>query len=223
VVLAGKALAVSQRRIRPLWEIEPGLPARMLAAVARRRLSRLGEPWTMQVALDEGGAARVIAGTLISLVSPELAQVWLPESVVTLFPPRANAMPPADAAVVRGPIRPDAAAEALLEALRYSLPPHLVSTLGGCAVVSADDMGSRLLGFAAGPNAAAAPDPDVLVAEVFADNPAGQGTECTPVVLAFEAPGTREYHDPPEIVIAAPPDVRKNAKRKAGKPTGVDN
>jgi hypothetical protein len=121
---------------------------------------------------------------------------------VTLFPPRANAVPPADAAVVRGPARPHASAAALLDALRYSLPPHLVSTLAGCAVVSADDLGSRLLGFAAGPHVGATPEPEVLVAEVFADNPAGQGSECTPIVLAFEAPGTREHHDPAEFVRA---------------------
>lgn len=213
-VLSGKVLAVTQRRVRPLWEIEPGRLARFLATVARRRLPRLSEPWTMQVALDEGGVVRVFAGTLISVVWPEWAQVWLPESVVTLFPPRADAVAPTDAAVVRGPARPDAAAAAFLDALRYSLPPHLVSTLGGCAVVSADDQGSRLLGFAAGPHAGATAEPDVLVAEVFADNPAGQAAQCTPIVLAFEAPGTREYHDPPEITIPAPPDLPGRATRK---------
>jgi hypothetical protein len=188
-VLSGKVLAVSQRRFRPLWEIAPGQIARLLATVARRRLPRLSEPWTMQVALDEGGRLRVIAGTLISALWPEWAQRWLPESAVTLFPPRAGAVPPADAAVIRGPARPDATAAALLDALRYSLPPHLVSTLAGCAVVSADDTGSRLLGFAPGPNVGATTDPDVLVAEVFADNPACQGAECTPIVLAFAASG----------------------------------
>jgi hypothetical protein len=98
-------------------------------------------------------------------------------------------VPPADAAVVHGPARPDATAAALLDALRYSLPDHLVRTLAGCAVVSADDTGSRLLGFAPGPNVGATTDPDVLVAEVFADNPACQDAECTPLVLAFAASG----------------------------------
>jgi hypothetical protein len=209
-VLSGKVLAVSQRRVSPLWEIEPGRMARFLASVARRRLPRLSEPWTMQVALDEGGRLRVIAGTLISVVWPAWAQLWLPESAVTLFPPRANAVPPADAAVVRGPTQPDAEAAALLDALRYSLPPQLVSTLAGCAVVSADDTGSRLLGFAPGPNVEATNDPDVLVAEVFADNPAGQGADRTPIVLAFEAAGTRE--DPPEIVMAAPHQSGRTAE-----------
>jgi hypothetical protein len=212
-VLTGKVVAVGQRRVCPLWEIEPGWLARMLAVVARRGLPRLGESWTMQVALNEGGIVRVVAGTFVSRLWPDLAQIWLPESVVTLFPPRPNAVPPADAAVIRGPAKPDATAAALLDALRYSLPPHLVSTLGGCAVVSADDMGSRLLAFAPGPRAGAAPEPDVLVAEVFADNPAGQGMECTPIVLALEAPRTREQPDP-EIVIGAPPGIRGKRKKK---------
>ena len=35
VVMSGKALAVGQRRISPLWEIKPGLSARVLARLAR--------------------------------------------------------------------------------------------------------------------------------------------------------------------------------------------
>jgi hypothetical protein len=204
-VLAGKPLSVSQRRIRPLWEIDPGPLARRLAAIAGLRLPRLSEPWTMQVALSEGQPWRVIAGTLISLVAPDWAQVWLPESAVTLYPPRADAVPPADAAVIQGPAKPDVAAAALLDALRYALPKHLCATLAGCAVVSADDNGSRLLGFAAGPLAASLREPDVLVAEVFADNPAGQGAQRTPVVLAFQAPGHRPETEPVEILLPPPP------------------
>jgi len=189
--LAGKVVAVSQRRVCPLWDIKPDLAARVLARIARRWLPRLGEAWTMQVAIDHGGLPRVAAGTLAAALSMEWSQRLLPQAAATLYPPRAGAVAPADGAVVRGPFSPDDVADALLDALHYSLAPHLVDTLAGCAVISADEMGSRLLGFAPGPYVHAVPHPEPIVAEIFADNPAGQGGECTPIVLVCPAPQPR--------------------------------
>jgi hypothetical protein len=187
-VLSGKAVAVSQRRVRPLWEIVPGPAARLLAQLARRRLPRLGEAWTMQVAMEEAGVFRVAVGVLATALSASWGVRLLPDAAMTVFPPRPDAVAPADGAVVRGPFKPDDAAEALLEALRFCLPPALLSSLAGCAVVSADATGSSVLGFASGPHVSAVDRPEALVAEICADNPAGQAGECTPLVVAFEAP-----------------------------------
>jgi hypothetical protein len=189
-ILSGKVVSVCQRRVRPLWEIQTGSVARGLAGLARRRLPRLGEGWTMQVAIDEAGMVRVAAGVLAAMVREEWGVRLLPSSVLTLFPPRVGAVAPADGAVVRGPLQADDTAQALVDALRYSLPPHLVATLAGCAVVSADESGSQVLGFAPGPGPGRndLSRPESLIAQLCADNPAGQRGECTPVVLAFAAP-----------------------------------
>ena len=121
-VLSGKAVAVSQRRVSPLWDIKPG-PARpgCWPGSPGRRLPHLGEAWTMQVALDEGGLVRVAAGGA-ARPGPAAAgaQRLLPEPAATLYPPRAGAVPPADSAVVRAPFQPDEIAAALVGALRYA-------------------------------------------------------------------------------------------------------
>jgi hypothetical protein len=202
-MLSAKAVAVSQRRVRPLWEIKPRLAARLFAPLARRCHPRLGEAWTMQVAMDEAGPIRVAAAVLAYAVgASRWAAALLPEPAAAVFPPRPGAVAPADSAVVRAPARPHEAAEAFLDALRYSLPPDLVETLAGCVIFSADDSGSRVLGFARGPGGDGVADPRGLAADLCADNPAGQGGERTPVVLAMTVPQRRWLsleHDPAEV------------------------
>src|SRR6185503_16538994 len=131
-----------QRRVRPLWEIKPRLVSRLLAPLVRRRLPRLGEAWTMQVAMDDAGPIRVTTAVLAYAVG---GSRWgarlLPEPAAAIFAPRPGAVAPADSAVVRAPARPHEAAEAFLDALRYSLPSDLVETLAGCVVFSADESG----------------------------------------------------------------------------------
>src|SRR5262249_6834398 len=70
VILSGRALAVTQSRACPLWDIKPGPAARWLARIARRPLPHLGEAWTMQVALTESERARVAAAVLLARVWP---------------------------------------------------------------------------------------------------------------------------------------------------------
>src|SRR5262249_46094426 len=79
VILSGRALAVSQSRACPLWDIKPGPAARWLAPIARRRLPHLGEEWTMQVALNESERARVAAAVLLTRAWPRRGARMLPE------------------------------------------------------------------------------------------------------------------------------------------------
>jgi hypothetical protein len=143
----------------------------------------------MQVAIAEGGLARVAAGALAGRLGP---RHWyarlLPPEAINVFAPRPGAVAPADSAVVRAPWKPDEFASTLVEALRLAVPVEAFLTLAGCAVVSADDAGARVLGFAPGPHADAISDPVELVALLSADNPAGQADEQTPVIVAVRAP-----------------------------------
>jgi len=201
-LLSGKAVAVSQRRVRPLWEIKPGLAARLLARIARRRLPRLGEAWTMRVAMDEGGLRVVAAALACAVGAGRWGERLLPPPAATLFPPRAGAVTPADSAVVRAPARADEAAEAFLDALRYSLPADLVETLAGCVIFSGDAGGSRVLGFAPGPAAGTVAEREALAAQLCAGDPAGRAGERTPLVVALTVPQHRWLaldHDPTEV------------------------
>ena len=203
-VVAGKALAVAQRRISPLWSVEPGPLARLLARVAGARLPLLTEAWTMQVAIDEVGRLRMLGAVVAARVG---RRTWLDRLLpdgAPVFAPRPESVPPADSAVVRTPLDADGFAEAFVAALHYSLPPALVETLAGAAVVRADETGSRVLGFAAGPFGDAVPRAEELVARACADNPAGQGRQRTPLLLVFEAPASRPRErgrDPRELDI----------------------
>jgi len=209
-ILSGRALAVSQSRACPLWDIKPGPVARWLAPIARRRLPHLGEAWTMQVALNESERARVAAAVLLTRAWPRRGARMLPEPAASLYPPREGAVPPGESAVVRGPVHADQTAAALVGALRYAAPPSLVATLAGCAVVSADEHGCRLLGFAAGPYADAVPNAESVVSQLCVDNPAGQNHEQTPVLLAYAAPRWQAADNGQERL-----DFRINAKPTA--------
>lgn len=197
-VVSGKALAVSQRRLRSLLDVRPTGLARMVAALARRRLPELGESWTAQVVIDHSG--------LIHTVAAVLGRRGM-RAADTVYPPRPDAMPPADAAVVRAPLLPDEVAATLVDALRRGLPHALAETLAGCAVASADADGCRVLGFAAGPYADAAPNPVRLLASALDDNPGGQGCEQTPLILVLAAPRTqptRPQRDYSALNVATP-------------------
>ncbi len=188
--VAAKPVAVTQGRIRPLWEIKPGVAARAIVRLANGTLPRLADPWTTQVAIADAGLLHVAADAVAARVAGPARVAGSPSRGVpptanATSPPREEAVEPGDGAVVRSPADPDGFAEAFAEALRLALPTEVVDTLAGTAVVSADAQGCRVLGFASGPYADAVPGAEVLIADLFADNPAGQGRECTPVVLAL--------------------------------------
>jgi hypothetical protein len=190
-VVAGKTVAVAQQRVTPLWNVRPRLLARVLARLGGRQLPILAESWTMQVAIAEVGRLRMVGAVGAALLRQHAwLQQLLPDGAPA-FAPRPDAVPPADSAVVQLPADADAFAESFVAALRLGLPAEVFETLAGCAVVRADDSGSRVLGFAAGPFGDAVTRGEELVARACADNPAGQGRERTPLMLVFEAPAPR--------------------------------
>jgi len=190
-VISGKVVAVSQKRVSPVFSVQPGRMARWLARLARRRWPYLGKPWTMQVAIDHSGLGRMLMSVLIGRSMPSTAAVYAP---------RPGAVPPADAAVVRPPFQPDEVAASLLAAVRLALPDQLGQTLAGVAVVSADNLGCRVLGFASGPYANSTPRPRALLSLVLADNPAGQSGERTPIVVVAQETPPDTPHRP--VVVA---------------------
>jgi hypothetical protein len=204
-VLSAKPLAVSQRRATPLWEITPSAAARTLSRLAD---GPLNETWTMQVALEEGGGVRVGSAVLAEVVGLRgLANRLMPPAAAYLSSPRPDAVAPADGAVVRPPFLADEAAASLRDALKYALPSRSAAALAGCAIVAADERGSKVLGYAPGPKDDAVPGALQLVAELCADNPAGQGNQRTPLVLLVPAaPPERE------LATASPAASRLSAR-----------
>ncbi len=187
VTLSAKAVAVGQRRVRPLWGIAPGRAARTLARFAEPHLPWLAEPWAMQVAMDDGGAARVAAGVGAASIGLAAWSRRLLSSHADVFPPRAGAMPPGDSAVVRRPAGPTQIAAAVVDLMRLHLPAHLQRSFVGCAIVRADESGCDVLGFADGAGVSALTDPVEVVTRACVDNPAGQGRSGTPAMILLGA------------------------------------
>jgi asparagine synthase (glutamine-hydrolysing) len=102
-------------------------------------------------------------------------------------------MAPADSAVVQPPFEADDVAASIVAALRLALPDEAGRLLAGAAVVSADDDGCRVLGFAPGAAVDGTHRPRTLLPLVLADNPAGQGGQRTPIVIvALQTPALVE-------------------------------
>jgi hypothetical protein len=177
VVISGKAVAVSQNRVEPVDVLRPSRLATVLARLARRHRPQLASPATMRVAIDHCGLFPILGTVLFGRPLPKDA---------ANYSPRPGAVAPADVAVVRPPSDPDEVAESLVAALRLALTREHWRTLAGVAIASADDAGCRVLGFAPGPVADATTNPRSLLSMALADNPAGQGTQRTPIVIVAQ-------------------------------------
>jgi asparagine synthase (glutamine-hydrolysing) len=176
-VLSGKVVAVSQRRVNPTSEVRSRRIARLLAWLVRRRWPRLALPAAMQVAIDQSGVWRLLGALVFGGPVPAQCRV---------YPPRRGAMAPADAAVVQPPYQPEEVAASLTAAMRLALAPEYGTLLAGVAVVSADETGCRVLGFAPGPAVGLTPRPRTLLSQLLDDNPAGQGAQRTPIVVVAQ-------------------------------------
>jgi len=180
--IAAVGPAVAQGEARAIWRIEPGRLARALVRLAGGR-TRHPDPWSMQVAILRAGRWRMGFAALSAFFKSFL---WYQRiagiAAMSVSPPREHACPPAHLAVVGPPLRPDSAANQVLEAVRRSIPEEIFDTLLGCAIVSAGGAGVRCLGWA-GTGAM----PVELLERLCADNPLGQADERTPLMIAFSA------------------------------------
>jgi len=167
-----KAVGASQGRYFLLdeGEVRPG----RLAVFLSRHVTRtpagigLGIPETMQCAIDECGAARILlaaaAGFLGKLLGRkgDFYRVAGPRAR-SIDGPTNGTLPPFNRAVSLAPLDPDGVARQLSE--RFGC---------GAAVVDINDLGGNILG--AWPKSV---DRGLLV-EILSDNPLGQGTQQTP-------------------------------------------
>ncbi|HEX5586574.1 MAG TPA: asparagine synthase (glutamine-hydrolyzing) [Acidimicrobiia bacterium] len=172
LAISEKAVAICQGRSYPVSEIRPRLLARVLSRFVGRTASGigLGIPATMELAIREAGAARILAATLASAVTKPFGvkgvfyRVAGP-AVRAIDGPTHGTIPPYDGHAKMGPDDPDGVARSLAAALG-----------AGVAVIDANDIGVNVLGTSEGVSAE-------LVASLLRDNPLGQASEQTPVAL----------------------------------------
>jgi asparagine synthase (glutamine-hydrolysing) len=184
VAVSEKVVAVSQGRSFPAREVRPsGLATALSRFVARTPAGiGLGIPETMQLAIDEAGAARIVLAAVAGAAGRLAGRRGdfyrvAGHDVNAIDGPTAGTLPPYDTHAKLPPRDPEGVAARLSRSLAGTVA---AGGAVGVAVVDANDRGVRVLGASAGV------DRD-LVAWLFGDNPLGQGREQTPIAILRRA------------------------------------
>lgn len=172
VAVSERMVAITQGRSHPMSEIRPGRLARFLVRFVTRPGYGigLGTAETMQLAIDEVGAPRILLAAAVSGLTKPLGihglfyRIAGPQAAA-IDGPTSYTIPPYNQAATLGPKDPNGAARALAAAVDRPV-----------AVIDANDAGVNVLG--------ASPGLDrQLVRRLFADNPLGQAAEQTPMCV----------------------------------------
>ena len=197
IVVSEKALAISQGRSYPVDDIRTTPLARVLSRFVSRVPTGVGlaHPTTMQLALDEAGAPRII-------MAAAAAAATRPFGVRGVFyrvagagvnaidgPSKLN-LPPYDSWATKAPVDPQAAAEGIAASLR----DHTGSRVA-VAIIDASDLGAEVFAIAGGVSR-----DDVLA--VVADNPLGQSDEQTPFGLVRRMTARSTSAEPAPVAAA---------------------
>jgi len=174
LAISEKIVAISQGRSYPVAEIHPRPLARFLTRFVRKTPHGigLGIPETMELAVREVGAPRILFAALAAGVARAFGRKGV---FYDILGPRASAIdgptrgtiPPYNTHAKLAPLNPDAVARDVAAALGDGV---------GVAIIDANDISVNILG------ATGDVDRD-LVRELLYDNPLGQGHEQTPIAL----------------------------------------
>jgi F420-0:gamma-glutamyl ligase-like protein len=187
VAVSERMVAITQGRSHPMSDIRPGRLARFLVRFVTRPGYGigLGTAETMQLAIDEVGAPRILLAAAVSGVTKPLGihglfyRIAGPQAAA-IDGPTSYTIPPYNQSATLGPKDPDGAARALAAALDRPV-----------AVIDANDAGCNVLGASPGVDRR-------LVRRLFADNPLGQSREQTPICVVRRATWPEGQPLPPE-------------------------
>ena len=190
VVVSEKIVAISQGRSYFTWEINPGLPAKILAKFVARTPHGigLGSPWTMQLAINEAGLPRILLAAGASVLGKLVGRKGVFYQVAghrvnAIDGPTSYSAYPSNVSAKLPPKDPDKVAAELTSALRQRLtengPREAAVTLAGTVVIDSNDLGRDVLG-------QDSDRPAEFFCALFADNPFGQGRQQTPIAVCVE-------------------------------------
>ncbi len=187
VAVSERMVAITQGRSYPMTEIRPGRLARFLVRFVTRPGYGigLGTPQTLQLAIDEVGAPRILLAAVASGVTKPFGihglfyRIAGPQAAA-IDGPTSYTIAPYNQAATLGPRDPDGAANAISVAIGVPV-----------AVIDANDAGCNVLGASQGLDRR-------VVARLFADNPLGQAHEQTPVAVVRLLDWPAEQTLPPE-------------------------
>ncbi|HET6820002.1 MAG TPA: F420-0--gamma-glutamyl ligase [Candidatus Limnocylindria bacterium] len=187
VAVSERMVAITQGRSHRMVDIRPGWLARFLVRYVTRPGYGigLGTAETMQLAIDEVGAPRILLAAAVSGITKPFGVHGLfyriagPQAAA-IDGPTSYTIPPYNESATLGPSDPDGAARRLAAAVDRPV-----------AVIDANDAGCNVLG--------ASPGVDrQLVRRLFADNPLGQAQEQTPIAIVRRVAWPEGQPLPPE-------------------------
>ena len=187
VAVSERMVAITQGRSHPMTEIRTGWLARLLVRFVTRPGYGigLGTAQTMQLAIQEVGAPRILLAAAVSAITKPFGVHGLfyriagPQAAA-IDGPTSYTIPPYNQAATLGPHDPDGAARRIAQAVA-----------GLVAVIDANDAGCNVLGASPGVERK-------LVARLFADNPLGQAREQTPISVVRHVAWPSSDPLPPE-------------------------
>ena len=169
--LSEKAVACTQNRAIPMDTIKPRLLARILVKFVYRSPHGLGRtlPETMEITLQQAGTLRILFAAFCSAIGKLFKKRGIfyaiaGEAVRAIDGPCPGALPPMDRCVTLGPEDPGKICGQIADAVGYEV-----------AIIDANDLSIEILGFSGKKKQIP------LLEKILADNPLGQGKECTPM------------------------------------------
>jgi hypothetical protein len=187
VAVSERMVAITQGRSYPMDTIRPGRLARLLVRYVTRPGYGigLGTPQTMQLAIDEVGAPRILLAAALSAVTRPFGVHGVfyrvaGRQAAAIDGPTSYTIPPYNEAATLGPRDPDGAARTIAAALGVPV-----------AIIDANDAGCAVLGASPGVDRR-------FVQRLFADNPLGQAREQTPICVVREVAWPADREQPAE-------------------------
>ncbi|KKQ24031.1 MAG: Asparagine synthase (Glutamine-hydrolyzing) [Candidatus Roizmanbacteria bacterium GW2011_GWC2_37_13] len=195
IVISEKIIAISQGRSYFIWDIRPGRWAKFLYPHVKKTPYGigLGSPWTMELAIKEVGVARILAATLISVLTKPLGIQGMfyriaGETVRSIDGPTEYSLYPSNVSAKLGPRKPHEVVKNIHEALisnfefltskQSSNFKQQSSNFLGVVLIDANDIGRNVLGNSTGLS-------NKLIEEIMNDNPMGQSNEQTPITIVI--------------------------------------
>lgn len=174
--ISEKCVACTQRRAIPMSDIKPSKLAKFLVKFVYKSPYGigLGIPETMEMALRECGALRILFAAGISAVGKLFRQRgWFYKvagyKAQSIDGPTPNTIPPYNTCVVLGPENPDKVAKDIAERIGFKV-----------AIVDVNDLAGTILG-----TSDKAMNRELLV-RILKDNPLGQSAQQTPMGIIRE-------------------------------------
>ncbi len=186
VIVSEKIVAISQGRSYFIKDIKPSWWAKTLSKFVKKTPHGigLGSPWTMELAIGEVGLPRILLAAFASVLTKPFGlsgvfyRIAGPQAAA-IDGPTTYSLYPSNVSAKLAPKDPHHAAEKIAKAIRSKLTDETVKKFfRGAVIIDANDLGRNVMGNATNRE-------NGLFEAIMKDNPMGQGSEQTPLVIAF--------------------------------------